>query len=193
MKKLVLAFCAAVLALGLAACSGGTSSSSASGSADSAASSGSGSSAEVASSGSAASSSASSDATDFDWVAFEVPDGWAEHSADFSEVSIRQDGSTDIEIKVSPQSTVTAGGDAEAAAAKRATQSDGNTAGDAFQAGGRTWYPVYFTFGGEKSAYLYTDISDDHVAYVTSYTLTEADEPVQTVLESITFNEDAIV
>lgn len=198
MKKLALALSAAVLVIVLSACSGGAASSGsasagASGSEGSAAASSASADSASAASAEASSAAAASDANDYGWVAFEMPQGWEESFADFSKVEIKQTDGKDVEMKIAPQSTTTAGGDAEAAAAKRADQSDSNTLGEPFEQGGRAWYPVYFTMDGVDSAYLYTNISDKHVAYITAYKVTEADDAVNTVMNTLTFNEDEII
>ncbi|MGN0302588.1 MAG: hypothetical protein ACI4BI_06945 [Anaerotardibacter sp.] len=94
----------------------------------------------------------------------------------------------DQKIRVASES-----GTAEEEAAERiALSPDTYTAGDDVTIGKYTWKVVNFTWNGDPSVMLYTDLDGQKVksAYVTGYCLDTDDEMLTSFLESIEFASD---
>ena len=72
----------------------------------------------------------------------------------------------------------------ESKAAKKG-ESYGTAPGEPFQLGSYTWIPVDFTFNDTPSRFFFAPVDDKHLTYITAYTLTDADEPVKTVLSTL--------
>ena len=188
MKKLVVALCAAFVAVALAACGGGSSSSAASAS-GSASASASGSAASVSS----ASASAAGSLTDFGWVKFEMPEGYADAPESDAYVTIRQADNDRHVIKVFKKTLTSSAPTAAEYAAKEVAEHEGKyTDAGKVTVGDREWNLVGFTFNNNPSVYAYADAADKKCVYLTIYEMGIDDPAVQTVLSSLAVDESKL-
>lgn len=187
MKKFAILACAFALAMGLAACSGGAASGSASGSAaasDSAAAS--------AAAAEGAEAAADSNLTDFGWIAFEMPEGWADQKESDSYVTIADESNSKHIMKISANTLMSTYPTAADFAAKELASSDSYTDEGTVTVGDYEWSLVGFTFNGNPSVKAYTGITEDKAIGVTIYEMDIDDPAVQTVLTTFVINEDEL-
>ncbi len=122
--------------------------------------------------------------TDYDWVTFDIPEGFSDtHNWDtFAE--LRSDSSSATTITVQ-QSSLDGRADVQAVAQENA-EHDGYSMGDEFDLGKYHWTTVNYTVGSKPSAYYYTPSPDGvHFVYVCARCVTVEDDPVKCVLNSI--------
>ena len=169
--KLIALLCALLMIVSLAACGSKTEEKASS---------------DKAESGAAEVTEAASNLTDFEWVKFEVPEGFEDTQESDSYVAFKDKEDTyrgfHVSWKsVSPSKTLEE-------IAESDTQYSTNASVDAaVELGGRTWVPVHFDFNDEPSVYLFTQIDEKHCCYIVAYKMTENDAAVQTIVNSIEF------
>ena len=156
----IIVACAFALTLGLAGCGGG-------GGDD----------------GGAAASDAPGTPTTIDYASFNMPDGWENAPESDSYVTIASKDNDEQVIKIFRE-TLFSDETIESVAAKRAGYYDAEP-GEPIVIGETTWIPVDFTFNDLPSRFFYAQLDDGNYMYVTAYELTDADEPVQTVLSTL--------
>lgn len=185
MKKLVITLCAMVLAMGLAACSGGSGSSAASsGSADAA----SGSSAAAGSAETAA-----ANLTDYGWIAFEMPEGWEDAKESDKYETIAETANNKHMMKFMLNTLVSS----YPTAADKAADDIGKeynhyTDGGTMTIGGYEWSIANFEFNGNPSFTAYADVADKRCLKITVYEMTPDDPAVQTVFSTLVVNQDEL-
>lgn len=183
MKKLVIALCAAIMVMGLAACGGGSSSSAASASG----------SASASSSAEASSSAASANLTDFGWVKIEMPEGYVDANESDSYVTIRDEGNDKHCMKIFKKTLVSSAPTAADYAAKEVADHEGKYTDEGkVTIGDHEWNLVGFTFNNNPSVFAYTDVADKKCVYLTIYEMGIDDPAVQTVLSSIQVDESQL-
>lgn len=128
-----------------------------------------------------------SNLTDFEWVKFEMPEGYADKKESDSYVTIGEEENSKHIIKLF-LNTLISGKTVEEVVKSEAEKSDTYTLDSAVEIGGRTWYPIRFTFNDNPSVKLYTDAGDGYLCYLTIYEMEENEPAVQTVLKSIEFD-----
>lgn len=127
-----------------------------------------------------------SNLTDFGWVKFEVPEGFKDTQESDSYIAFKNEEDTYCGFHVAWKSVPSSKTLAEIAESD--TQYSTNASvGDEIELGGRKWIPVHFDFNDAPSVYLYTQIDDNHCSYVLAYKMTENDEAVKTIVNSIEF------
>ncbi len=199
MKKLAVLACAFILAMGLAACSGGSSSSAASGSASassaSASASGGASASAAASSAAASSAGATSSAnlTDFGWISFEMPDGWVDAKESDAYVTINDEANTKHIMKISRKTLLSSAPTAaDVAANDIAKNADRYADGGKKTIGDREWTLVTFDWNGNPSAKAYTDLTEKKALEVTLFEITTDDPAAQKVLTTFKVDESKL-
>ena len=163
-RKLLIGFaiaCAFALTLALAGCGGGG-----------------------GDEGGAAASDAPGTPTTIQYASFNMPDGWGNFAESDSYVTIAEKENDDHMMKIFREKLFE-GDTVESEAAERAGYYDAEP-GEPIVIGETTWIPVDFTFNDNPSRFFFAPIDDEYYMYVTAYEITDADEPVQTVLGTLT-------
>ena len=156
------AVCALVLSLGLFGCGGGS---------------------NGGGGGDAPANDAPGTPTTIGYASFNMPDGWAEVQESDSYATIAEEANDDHMMKIFREHLFS-GDTIESVAAKKG-EMYGTAPGEPVVYGSTTWIPVDFTFNGTPSRFFYSQLDDENLMYVTVYELTDADEPVQTVLSTL--------
>ena len=196
MRKLAVLACAFVLAMGLAACSGGSSSGAASGSASASSASASASTSSAAASSAAASSAgatSSANLTDFGWISFEMPDGWVDSKESDAYVTINDEANTKHIMKISRKTLVSSAPTvADVAANDLAKNADRYADGGKKTIGDREWSLISFDWNGNPSVKAYTDLTEKKALEVTLYEITTDDPAAQKVLTTFKVDESKL-
>lgn len=127
---------------------------------------------------------------DFEWVKFEMPEGYKDMAESDSYVTIGETENSKHIIKFF--SGYLFDESIEEVVKEEAEGSDSYTLDSAIEIEGRTWYPIRFTFNDNPSVKLYTDIGNDCLCYLTIYEMEENEPAVQTVLKSIEFDTSTL-
>lgn len=122
--------------------------------------------------------------TTIQYASFNMPDGWADRAESSSYVSIVEEADGDHVMKIFVEHLFS-GDTIQSVAEKEASYYGDDALGEAFEMGGYTWIPVSFTFNDNPSRKFYTQLDDENYAYVTTFEMTEDDEPVQIVLSTL--------
>lgn len=175
MRKFVIAVCAVFAMIALAAC-GGSASSGAS-----------------TSSASANSSAAAENLQDYGWIAFEMPEGWADAKESDKYETIAESANNKHMMKFM-LNTLTASYPTAADKAATDIASETNHYSDAGKQviGNFEWSLASFEFNGNPSVVAYADAADGKCLKVTIYELGIDDPAVQVVLSSIKVNPDEL-
>ena len=196
MRKLAVLACAFVLAMGLAACSGGSSSGAASGSTSASSASASASTSSAAASSAAASSAgatSSANLTDFGWISFEMPDGWVDSKESDAYVTINDEANTKHIMKISRKTLVSSAPTAaDVAANDLAKNADRYADGGKKTIGDREWSLISFDWNGNPSVKAYTDLTEKKALEVTLYEITTDDPAAQKVLTTFKVDESKL-
>ena len=127
-----------------------------------------------------------SDLTDFEWVKFEMPEGFADAQESDFYVTIK-DAADDHHLFKLFNKTLTSGKTIDDYIADENEYSQNVTEESPIEVSGRTWKVVHFDFN-EPSAKLFTQIDDTHCAQIVVYDHLEDDAALLTVLNSIEFD-----
>ena len=133
-----------------------------------------------------------SNLTDFEWVKFEMPEGWSDANESDSYVTIHEDANTKHTVKFFGHTNATGISMEELAKQDAEKDAERYTADAAVEIGGRTYYPVRFKFNDNDSVRLFTDIDGDHYTYITIFEMTETDPAAQQILTTIEFDPSKI-
>ncbi len=134
------------------------------------------------------SDAAAVDLTDFGWVKFEMPEGWADAKESDAYVTVKEDADTHHIVKLFGNNYVVEKTIEEVAKADAADNPDRYTLDAPVEIGGREWYPVRFKFNDKDSVRLFAEVDKEHYCYVTVFEQTETAPAVQTILNNIAFD-----
>jgi len=130
--------------------------------------------------------------TDFGWVKFEMPEGWVDAEESPAYITVREETDSHHVVKLFAYDYVTGESVERIAEEDVAGDPDRYTLDKAVEIGERTWYPVRFTFNGNDSVRMYTEIDSGHYCYATAFEMTESDPAVQTILGTAGFDASKI-
>lgn len=126
--------------------------------------------------------------TDFEWVKFEMPEGWADAAESPLYVTVKEDADHDHIVKLFSKGKGADFSVEDIAKDDAAKDPERYTADAAVEIGGRTYYPVRFKFNDEDSVRLFTEVDSEHYCYITIFQMKEDAPAVQTILNSIEFD-----
>ena len=130
--------------------------------------------------------------TDFEWVKFEMPEGWFDAKESDAYITVHDDANTKHIVKMFSR-TNTSGKSIEDLAKEDAEKDAERYSVDApITINDRTWYPVRFKFNDNDSVRLFTDIDGGHYTYLTIFEITETDPAAQKILTTIEFDPSKI-
>lgn len=133
-----------------------------------------------------------SNLTDFEWVKFEMPEGWSDAQESDAYVTVQDEANTRHIVKLFSR-TNSVGKSLEDIAKEDAEKDTERYSLDApITINDRTWYPVRFKFNDNDSVRLFTDIDGDHYTYITIFEMTETDPAAQQILTTIEFDPSKI-
>jgi hypothetical protein len=121
--------------------------------------------------------------TTIQYASFNMPDGWAEDNESDSYVTIASKDNDQQIMKIFCEKLFE-GDTVEGEAVERASYYNSKPS-DPIVIGETTWIPVDFEFNDNASRYYFAPVNDEYYMYVTAYEITDADEPVQTVLSTL--------
>lgn len=133
-----------------------------------------------------------SDLTDFGWVKFKIPEGWADNNESPAYVTVVEDADSHHIVKLFGYTYGTLTNPEDLAKNDAEKDPDRYTVDEPVEIGGRTWYPVRFTFNDVDSVRLFGEVDGEHYCYVTIFEQSENDPAVQTILNSIEFDASQI-
>lgn len=131
-----------------------------------------------------------SNLTDFEWVKFEMPEGWADAAESPAYVTVKEDANHDHIVKLFSKGKGADFSVEDIAKDDAANDPERYTADAAVEIGGRTYYPVRFKFNDEDSVRLFTEVDSEHYCYITIFQMKEDAPAVQTILNSIEFDAE---
>lgn len=176
MKKIAVLACALVMAVGLFACSGGSSEGGTS-----------------EGQGAPAPAAPSANLQDYGWIAFEMPEGWEDaNESDKYETIAEADDSHHIMKFMVNSLTKSYPTAADKAAHDIETSTTGYTEGGTATIGNYEWTLVNFTFNDTPSFMAYADIADERCLKITVYEMSIDDPAVQTVFNTLSINQDEL-
>ena len=129
-----------------------------------------------------------SNLTDYEWIKFEMPEGWADAKESDSYVTIREEADSDHVVKFFSHSYVTTKDLAEIVEKDASYDTERYHVGETFDLNGRKYYPEYFKFNDNDSVTLYVEIDADHYCEISVFEMTETAEPIKTILNSMEFD-----
>ena len=124
---------------------------------------------------------------DFDWIKFEMPEGYENAKESDSYVTIQKTGDSDYMLKFF--SSYIFEGETMESIVEEEGSDDYYTPGESFELGGYKWYTIHFTFNDKESSKFYTQIADKHYLQITAFGLTEDSDEVKTVLGSVVIDQ----
>lgn len=134
---------------------------------------------------------ADSNLTDFEWVKFEMPEGWSDAKESDAYVTIAEDADDHHKMKMFNNSL--AGETIQEKIEREYGDDDYYTVEkDPVELSGRTWYVVRFNFNNNPSVMLYTDLVEGKLFYITAFEMDENADAVKTVLDSLEFDESKL-
>ena len=125
---------------------------------------------------------ADSNLADYEWVKFEMPEGYADAKESDAYVTIKEEADSHHIIKMFEENIFSKTYDEMM---QEFAEDDYYTLGDVFELGGRTWTPVRFTFNDNPSVKLYTPLTETKYFYMTAFEMEETEPAVKTVIESL--------
>ena len=133
-----------------------------------------------------------SNLTDFEWVKFEMPEGWSDAKESDAYVTVHDDANTKHIAKLFCRTNATGKSIEDLAKEDAAKDAERYSVDAPITINDRTWYPVRFKFNDNDSVRLFTDIDGGHYTYITIFEITETDPAAQKILTTIEFDPSKI-